>query len=980
MRKSLLLLGSFLLFFILSFAQSKTVTGKVIDSRDGSPLPGVSVNVKGSKGGTTTDAAGLFRISVPEGGVLIFTNVGFTDEEVTVGTSEMVNVTLKVAQKNLQEVIVTGYTMQNKRQVAGSISKISGDEIKLQPVGSFDKALQGKIAGVLSQSQSGQPGAASEVTIRGKGSINGTNAPLYIIDGVQVNAADFASINPGDIESYNVLKDASATSVYGSRGANGVIVLTTKRGLSGQTRVNYDFQYGWSQLPENKLELMNSAEKLQYEFYDRPDYGSNYFGWTPAEVDSLGKLNYNIEDVLFHKGKTQQHQLNISGGNDKTRFFLSGSIFDQEGIVITTGLKRYTGRANLEHTFSHFRVGMNASLGYSRIIGTRENDTYVGSPLNAIRWFNPYLSLYDADGNYQDDYLQGQPNPLRELLENYSNGDQIKGVGSAFLEFNVPWVKGLQLKTLWGMDYTEDETFNYFDRTTDQGSQSVGGNGQVDRAWAKTFRYTGTTSLSYHRVFDVHDVNVAVFNEIIQAKSENFGFTGFGLTGPFKNEAGITPGSPSNGYIPVVAGSATESALLSWFIDGNYGYNRKYYFNFAARRDGSSRLSKDQQWANFGSVGLSWIISEENFMSGTDNWLNSLKYKISYGSVGSQGIGNFASRELLSPAVYTGRIGLVLTNLERSLTWERKLIFNTGLEFTTFKGRLGGTVEFYKATTKDLFLDRQLSRTSGFQSITNNLGQLQNSGIEVSLNADIIKSKNFTWTIDGNITYNKNQLTDQHGQDENVSGITINKVGSAINSLYLVRYAGVDPNTGEALYWMKDGKNTTTVYDPDDRVLAGVSDPPYYGGVTNTFSYRGISLSVLFTYAWGNFIYNNDRVQVENPIYWYSNLSKSMLREWQMPGDITDVPSSFNNFQQLTTRFVEKGDFLRLRNVMISYDLPGKWIDKAKIRTARVFAQGQNLHVWDNFQGYDPEVLGGALGGGQYPQLTTITFGLTLGL
>ncbi len=980
MRKSLLLLGSFLLFFSLSFAQSKTVTGKVIDARDGSPLTGVSVNVKGSKGGTTTDAAGLFRISVPEGGVLIFTNVGFTDEEVTVGASEMVNVTMKVAQKNLQEVIVTGYTMQNKRQVAGSISKISGDEIKLQPVGSFDKALQGKIAGVLSQSQSGQPGAASEVTIRGKGSINGTNAPLYIIDGVQVNAADFASINPGDIESYNVLKDASATSVYGSRGANGVIVLTTKRGLSGQTRVNYDFQYGWSQLPENKLELMNSAEKLQYEFYDRPDYGSNYFGWTPAEVDSLSKLNYNIEDVLFHKGKTQQHQLNISGGNDKTRFFLSGSIFDQEGIVITTGLKRYTGRANLEHTFSHFRVGMNASLGYSRIIGTRENDTYVGSPLNAIRWFNPYLSLYDADGNYQDDYLQGQPNPLRELLENYSNGDQIKGVGSAFLEFNVPWVKGLQLKTLWGMDYTEDETFNYFDRTTDQGSQSVGGNGQVDRAWAKTFRYTGTTSLSYHRVFDVHDVNVALFNEIIQAKSENFGFTGFGLTGPFKNEAGITPGSPSNGYIPVVAGSATESALLSWFIDGNYGYNRKYYFNFAARRDGSSRLSKDQQWANFGSVGLSWIISEENFMSGTDNWLNSLKYKISYGSVGSQGIGNFASRELLSPAVYTGRIGLVLTNLERSLTWERKLIFNTGLEFTTFKGRLGGTVEFYKATTKDLFLDRQLSRTSGFQSITNNLGQLQNSGVEVSLNADIIKSKNFTWTIDGNITYNKNQLTDQHGQDENVSGITINKVGSAINSLYLVRYAGVDPNTGEALYWMKDGKNTTTVYDPDDRVLAGVSDPPYYGGVTNTFSYRGISLSVLFTYAWGNFIYNNDRVQVENPIYWYSNLSKSMLREWQMPGDITDVPSSFNNFQQLTTRFVEKGDFLRLRNVMISYDLPGKWMDKAKIRTARVFAQGQNLHVWDNFQGYDPEVLGGALGGGQYPQLTTITFGLTLGL
>ncbi len=930
--------------------------------------------------GTTTDGGGLFRISVPENAVLVFSNVGFTDEQVTVGSSDLVTVTLKVAQKNLQEVIVTGYTTQNKRQIAGSVSKITGDEIKLQPVGSFDKALQGKVAGLLSQSQTGQPGAASEVTIRGKGSINGTNAPLYILDGVQVNGADFASINPGDIETYNVLKDASATSVYGSRGANGVIVITTKRGLSGKTRVNYDFQYGWSKLPENQLQVMNSAEKLQYEFYDRPDYGPNYFGWTPAQVDSLSQLNYHIEDVLFHKGKTQQHQLSVSGGNDKTRFFLSGSIFDQEGIVITTGLKRYTGRANIEHTFSDFRVGVNASLGYTRIIGTRENDTYVGSPLNAIRWFNPYLSLYDANGNYQDDYLQNQPNPLRELLENYSNGDQLKGVGSAFLEFNVPWVKGLQAKTLWGIDFTENETFNYFDRTTDQGSQSVGGNGQVDRAWGKTFRYTGTTSIGYHRTFDVHDVNVAVFNEIIQAKAENFGFTGFGLTGPFKNEAGITPGSSTNGYIPVVNGNATENALLSWFIDGNYGYNRKYYLNFSARRDGSSRLSKDQQWANFGSVGLSWIISEENFLSGTDSWLNSLKYKISYGSVGSQGIGNFASRELLSPSVYTGRIGLVLTNLERSLTWERKLIFNTGFEFTTFKGRFGGTVEYYKATTKDLFLDRQLSRTSGFQSITNNLGELQNAGIEVSLNADLVKSKDFTWTIDGNFTYNKNKLTDQHGQDENVSGISINKVGYAINSLYLVRYSGVDPNTGEALYLMKDGKTTTTVYDPDDRAIVGLTDPPYYGGITNTFNYRGIALSVLFTYAWGNMIYNNDRVQVENPIYWYSNLSKSMLREWQVPGDVTDVPSSFNNFQQSTTRFVEKGDFLRLRNVMISYDLPTKWLEKAKITTARVFAQGQNLHVWHNFQGYDPEVIGGALGGGQYPQLTTVTFGISLGL
>src|SRR3954470_14870112 len=510
MRKSLLLVSSLLFIFTHAFAQTKTVTGKVTDARDGSPISGVSVNVKGSKAGTTTDASGLFRLSVPENAVLIFSNIGFTDEQVTVGTSEMVTVTMKVATRNLQEVVITGYTLQNKRQVAGSIAKISGDEVKLQPLGSFDKALQGKVPGLLSQSQSGQPGSPAVVTIRGKGSINGTNEPLYIVDGIQINSADFASINPGDIESYNVLKDASSTAIYGSRGANGVIVITTKKGYSGKTRIDYDFQYGWSQLPENRLRLMTSAEKLQYEFFDRPDFGPNPFGWTQAEVDSLSKLNYNIEGILFRKGITQQHQLSASGGNERTRFYVSGSLFDQQGVVMTTGLKRYTGRVNIDNNFGNWRFGLNTTLGYSRVTGTRENDQYIGSPLNAIRWFNPYLNLYDADGNYQVDFLQGQPNPLQELLENFGNSDQLKGVGNVYIEFAVPWVKGLKAKTLWGVDFTEDEAFTYLDRTTDQGSQSQGGNGEVDRAFSRTFRYTGTTSLSYQRTVGDHDISVAL--------------------------------------------------------------------------------------------------------------------------------------------------------------------------------------------------------------------------------------------------------------------------------------------------------------------------------------------------------------------------------------------------------------------------------------------------------------------------------------
>lgn len=554
----------FFLFFLIVLHAARaqnTVSGRVLDARDNTPVSNVNISIKGEPVTATTDPSGQFRIAAPVNAVLLFTAIGYGDKEV-LATSGPLIVYLEITQRSLQEVIVTGYSTQNKRQVTGSVARVSGEEIRFQPLGSFDKALQGKVAGLLSISQTGQPGAAAEIVIRGKGSINGTNRPLYIVDGIQVNSADFSSINPGDIESYNVLKDASSTAIYGSRGANGVIVITTKKGRAGQTQINYDFQYGWSELPENRLKLMNSEEKLRYEFFDRPD-GVNPFGWTPEEVDSLGKINHNIKDVLFRKGLTKQHQLSASGGNDKTRFYLSGSIFDQQGIVITTGLKRYTGRFNIDNSFGNFRIGLNATIGYSRIISTRENDEYIGTPLNAIRWFNPYLSLYDANGNYQQDFLQGQPNPLQELLENKNSGDQLKGIASVYVEFMVPWVKGLRARTNWGSDYTQNETFNYLDRNTDQGSQSTGGNGEVSRAYGKTFRYTGTTSLHYQKITGDHDLNLGLYNEVIQSKSRSFNFTGYGLVGPFKNESGITAGTPGNGSIPVVDGTGTENALLS---------------------------------------------------------------------------------------------------------------------------------------------------------------------------------------------------------------------------------------------------------------------------------------------------------------------------------------------------------------------------------------------------------------------------------
>ena len=979
MKRLLFLIAMSILF--ISFAQAQEVKGRVTDSRDGTPLSNVSVSVKGTNTGTATDADGRFSIRASTGSTLIFSSIGFTEHEVRVSGGD-INVSLEFAQRNLQEVVITGYGTRSRRQVAGSISKINGEEIKLQPVGSFDKLLQGKVPGLLSQSQSGQPGTAADVTIRGKGSINGSNTHLYVIDGVQVTSADFSTLNPADIESYNVLKDASSTSIYGSRGANGVIVITTKRGSAGKTNVNYDFQYGFSALPHNKLRLMNSPEKLDYEVnYDRPD-GMNPFGWTQAEIDSLSKIDNKLDEILFKKGKTQQHQLSVSGGNEKTRFYLSGSIFDQEGIVISTGLKRYTGRINLENSFSDFKVGLNATYGYSKFIGTRENDQYIGSPLNAINWFNPYVTLYDQDGNYQDDFLQGQPNPLRELLENFGNADQLKGVGSVYLEWKIPWVKGLRARTLWGGDVTEDEGLGYLDRTTNSGGQSTGARGQLSRAYARTFRYTGTTSVTYQTTFGDHDINVSAFNEIIQSKSENFGFTGFGLVGPFKNEAGITPGTSTNGFIPTVNGGATRNGLLSWFVDGSYGYRKKYYLSAGFRRDGSSRFGADNKYANFYNVGASWIVSEEKLFKEETKWLNEFKLRASYGAVGNQlGIGNFASRELLNATVYNGVGGLLLVQLPYpQLKWETKKMFNAGFDFAVLANRIRGTVEYYNNKTVDLFLDRQLSRTSGFASITANLGKLQNQGIEVALDAEIIRGRNFRWSVNANYTYNKNKILDQAGQDENINGLFINKVGERANSLYVVRYAGVDAANGDALYYKKDGITTTNIYDPSDAVIVGTVDPPHFGGFGTDISWKGIELSALFTYTIGAVVYNNDRFNVEFPGYWFSRVATSLLREWQKPGDITDIPSPFNDFHGETTRFVEKADHLRLRNVTLSYSLPQSVLQRMKISSLRIFAQGQNLKVWHNFQGWDPEITTGILAGAQYPQLRTITFGLSLGL
>jgi TonB-linked SusC/RagA family outer membrane protein len=990
MKKILLLVFS--LFFVFQvWAQERVVTGRVTSSEDGSALPGVNVVVKGTTTGSVTDADGKFSLSVPSsGGALVFSFIGLKTAEIEIGDRTVVDIQLESDVTQLSEVVVTGYGTQNKREIAGSVASVKSENIGRIPLASFDQALQGQVPGLLIQSQSGQPGAAASVLIRGKGSILGTNQPLFILDGVEITGSDFSTLNQNDFENISVLKDASSTSIYGSRGANGVIVITSKQGKKG-VKIEYDGQYGESNAPENKLQLMNTKEKLDYELAN-----GNPMGWTTADIDRLSKINTDWSKILFKTGKTQSHTLNVSGANDRTKYFVSASVFDQSGIVPNTFLKRYTGRINVETGLQNITFGINSTFGYSDFTNTTENNTGIATPLNAIRWSNPYETVYDANGKYTQ-LASGQPNPVQELFENSFLRQQVKAVGNIYVDYKVPFVKGLSLRTSWGGDFTANETSQFTDGTTATGGGTPSRKGSFTRFYGKRFRYTGTTSLTYTKEFnDQHTLTVALSNEIVSANSNSFGFTGFGLGGPFENEAGITPGNATNGFIPQVFGSQNDgfngdginfrggpSALLSYFTNINYGFRNRYFLTIGARRDGSSRFGANNRYANFGSVGASWIVTEESFLSGLKGKiLDELKLKASYGTAGNQaGIGTFQARELYGRGVYNGVSGLLQNQLANpDLRWEKKTTFNGGIEFTSLKGRLTGTVEYYSAVTSDLFLGRPLSLTTGFNTITSNIGEMQNQGVEISLSGDVIKKGSLKWSLNANFTYNKNRINKiLEGQNEIIGGLLITKPGESLNSLFLVRYAGVNPANGAAQYLTKEGAITET-YDPNDRVIVGTFEAPYFGGFGTSVSFKGLEFSALFSYVMGNQIYNNDRNNVENPDYLTDNMSRVLLKEWRNPGDITNIPSPSNTYIAQTTRFVENGDFLRLRNVILSYSLPRNIISKAKLSSVRFYVQGQNLLTFTNFLGFDPEISTGNLGGAQYPALRTVTFGINIGL
>ncbi|WP_072159067.1 TonB-dependent receptor [Persicobacter sp. CCB-QB2] len=976
-----------LLFCLAAEAQSQhTVSGTIKSIENGEPLPGVNVMVKDTSIGTVTNVDGYYSLSVPnENVVLLFTFIGLESQELSVQGRSVLDVDMEADLKELEEVVVTGYTDINKKRLSGSISSIDASEIESVPMPSFDQVLQGKAAGLYVNAGSGQPGAAATVRIRGNGSILGGNTPLFVMDGVPIEAAEFAALNANDFESVSVLKDASATSLYGSRGANGVIVITSKKGKVGKTKFNYSGQFGVSEIGDWKYDMMNTEERLQYEEMVQNGPGWDFSPNNPERpsgsdnsLDSLRQYNTNWLDVVTRTGFTQQHQLSAQGGKEQTRFFISGGYLEQQGVGIGSALERITGRVNIAHEASkRLRFNLVSSVGYSQSDFLPSESLSIANPF-ASTLNMPYQPPLDAEGNYT--YGPLDANPLEWDEKTSFQEGQLK----TNLTFDVSYdfYEGFSFKSKIGLDYRSSKSTSYISPDSQPGSSQRGQEGSYGASDNKYFKYIWLNSVTYTRTIGDHDFSGGLYMELIRKQESSFGYSGFGLNSKLPNTpAAITPGTASNGFIPTVGGGNTENALNSYFFIGNYTYKSKYNLALSARRDGSSKFGQNNRWANLWSVGASWNISEEDFFGAS--WVNSLKLKASYGKSGNQddtdsSVGDFQSvQTFVATSTYAGVSGIYPASVGNpDLQWEISNQLNVGLDYSIFKDRISGSFEAYNNITSDLFLDQKLSATAGFTSVRRNAGKMRNRGVEITLNTTNVSIGDFLWTTNLNYAYNDNEILDLGQVTEFEFGTSLVREGYPLGSHYSVGWAGVNPANGQPLYLDQFG-NPTPIFNSSNATSDwGTSNPPHVGGMTNTLTFKGIEFSFFFNFQAGHTLFNNQSFFIENHNVPY-NQSTVMLTMWQEEGDVTNIPSPRYQ-RQFTSQDIEDASFLRLRNVTLGYNFPRKLISRIRLDRLKIYLQGQNLYTWTEFTGFDPEI-GNNIAQFQYPTPKIYTLGIDVG-
>ena len=1003
MRKCVMLLLGVLLFSNL-FAQTRTITGKVTE-KNGTPIPNVSVVIKDGAGGTVTDASGNFSLPVPNNAqALTFSFVGYATQEVGIGGRTTINVTLSAAenQGGLQEVVVTGYSTRRRTEFTGAASKVGSKQIAQIPIGSFDQILQGRAPGLYIASGSGQPGAAARVNIRGVGSISGNTDPLYVVDGIPVEPQVFRTLNPNDFETVDVLKDAAGAGQYGSRGANGVIVITTKKGRAGKAQIQYRGQTGFSNPPNNTFNMMTTAQRLEFEekILGPGGFGTGFPGWqyspnnpryqtlTPAQrateaalLDSIRQINTDWQDIFFQRGIFQTHEVNASGGANNMNYYTSLSYYKQQGVVIRSDLERYTFRSNIGFRTDRLNVQLNAGAGFSKQSGIEsEAGVALANPIAAAFLTLPYERLRLADGRTNVAAGKIGPNAYDRLFTTTNMINQFKGTLGITASLDI-W-GGIGLRTITGIDYRNNNTTRFIDPTSFAGRQIAQGQaGAYTEGNSENFQFITTSGLTFNRTFNSrHVVNAQAMFEFITNRARSNSATGFGLNPRLPNTpAAVTAGSSTNNLIPLFSGGRTRNALYSLFALADYTFDRKYTISASIRNDNPSQVPETQRSNYFYSVGASWNAIEENFMK-NQNIFQELRIRASYGTAANVNgfTSDFGYIASYGSGSYSGTPGIVPNspgNLDYAL--ESQAIANIGLEFANFNRRLRTTLEFYNKESRDLFVNQQITRISGFTSLSTNAAEVRNRGIEIGIAGDVISKQDLTVTLGVNAGYNKNEITSLGSLTEFPSGTGIFRVGLPIGSHYTVGFVRVDPQTGNPIYLDLQGRETTVYSANNNLADFGTWLPTWTGGSSLDARWKGFDLSALFSFATGTKRFNNERFFYEggNNLFQY-NQRVEMLDAWTRPGQVTDYQRvGAGSTRQFSSKDINDASFLRFRNLQVGYTF--NFRNPKYIRGFRLFAQGQNLATWTKWEGFDPEESNN-IATYEFPNPKTFTFGVDI--
>lgn len=974
MRRRVLLLFAFLCIMAVqvTFAQSFSVKGRVTSIEDGEGMISLTIMQKGTANGVVTDFDGNYDIELNgvREATLVFSYVGYeTQEHVVSAATKELNVVMEPEQVAMDEVVVVAYGVRKKGTIAGSVSTVKAEKLENIPAGGFDQALQGQTPGMTVISNSGEPSKAATFQIRGTNSINSGTSPLFILDGVPITSSDFNAISPNDIESINVLKDASSTSIYGARAANGVVVITTKRGTSTEkVDVTFRTQQGFSNLAHGNWNLMNTAERIAFEKEIGLDYGQDY--------ELLSQTDVNWLDVVFNdRARLQGYDLSISHATDKLNYFVSGGMYDQQGIAQGSTFLRYNMRANADVRVAPWlKLGTNTMLTYEEVQQADDGEYALYTPISACRFMLPYWNPYKEDGSYstiKDGSWNGTTyNPLVWMDNNPLLNKKYKALSVFYAEATV--LKNITLRTQFGVDYTQSAA----DMKSYPSFEGNNNSGAAGRSSYTTINLTITNTINYK--FDInrwHQFNVMFGQEGVDYRTEGFQVVTTGQS----NDAFtlLSSGTRASSW----ANSSSSHSFLSFFARGEYNYHDRYYADISLRSDASSRFGRDGRWATFWSLGFMWNMRKERFMQRA-KWVTNAQIAVSTGTSGNSSIPDYDHLALVgSGANYLGSAGIApISQGNEKLSWEQLWTSNLALHFGFFN-RINADIEFYyKKTTNMLMRVPQSYVNNGFGTRWDNVGAMINTGAEASLSFDVLRFDDFVWNINANASYNYNEITELYnGLDEyEMSGSSTKfKVGHAVGEFYINRYAGVNPANGDPLWYDKNG-NITTEFSDDDKVYVGNNfNAPWQGGFGTSLAYKGISLSATFSWVADRWMFNNDRFFEEsNGLYSAYNQSKRLLyNRWKEPGDIADIPR-YGVTPRMDSRFLEDASFMRLKNLMLSYDFPTKLLKKTHfINRVRVYLQAQNLFTWTKFSGLDPESTSNIYQA-QYPMSRQYSFGV----